>query len=150
MSDKDTIGAGEVQADAPLLLELQQEKKKTPAKPPGLDAFAGVPPGDSHGRYMISIAAARKQNPAGVLIHDLYTVAEHPEICAAAATPRGDASRFNDLAWAIGRGYVQCPGCMPAPANEEHHGLGINDIRGKKPLTAAQMLAADPDPGRTQ
>lgn len=147
MSEKDNIEAADVGQleevdEAPLLLELQAQDPRKPRR----DAFADVPPGDAHGRYMISIKAARAANPAGVLIHDLYQVVERPDACDAAKTPKGDASRFNDLAWAIGRGYVQCPGCMPA-AREAPLEARLPDYvvkPGDKPLNAAQIKAQDP------
>lgn len=81
----------------------------------GRGAFDDVPPAVPHGRYLISISAARQHTPSGVRIHDTIRLQEE---CNTDAIKRGDRSRFDDLAWALQRGYIPCGHCM-APAVEE-------------------------------
>lgn len=72
------------------------EEEPTPAAPLRHD-----------GRYLISVQAVQDGPPGDVVIHDL----DHgDERCNVDAIKK--RSRFNDLSWALGKGYRPCEFCL--------------------------------------
>lgn len=63
-----------------------------------------------YGRYLIDVDARHESRSKGEksVFHDTENV---KETCGLEGIDTGSMSRFNNLNWALGRGYIRCPEC---------------------------------------
>lgn len=67
---------------------------------------------DRRGRYIISIASVHAGDPRAVAVHDSRNKTEQ---CNVDDIKPADRSYFDDLEWALGKGYHPCRHCMTTP-----------------------------------
>lgn len=59
------------------------------------------------GRYLLNVEDRKVQGPT--FFHDTENFKEE---CGIEVTPSGSQSRFNNLNWALKRGYLKCEFCF--------------------------------------